>query len=157
MKTLPALVIAAVVAVGLLAGVTTYQVASGSAGPGSPAASPTEPAVTAPAARTQQKPRTRVRWAPCKPPAVRQGKVCVTEEVRTVVVPAPAAAPAPAPAAPVSHTDRDDDGRGAEHAEHPENADNAEDSGNAEHAGDDDGPEHENEHESEGEHEDEDD
>ena len=92
MKTIPALVLAAVLAVGLLGGLVAYQVASGPTGPDPSAAAAT---TTTPAAVRTHRPRPKVRWAPCKPPALRQGKACVTEEVRTVVVPAP-----PAPAAP---------------------------------------------------------
>ncbi len=112
MKTIPALVLAAILGVGLLAGVTTYQLASGTDGTGAPAASPSAEAT--PVARTH---RPRVRWAPCKPPSVRRGKACVTEEVRTVVVPAPASPAAPAaPAAPVVQAVRSHDGDRGEHA-----------------------------------------
>jgi len=159
MKTIPALVIAAVVAVGLLAGVTTYQLASGPADAGSEAVSPA--VVTTPTARTDQ-PRTRVRWAPCEPPAVRHGKACVTEEVRTVVVPAPAPAPA-APAAPVAHQARNDDGeraghegddRGTEHEADDEHEAGDEHADEDEHGNED---EHADEHGDEDEHEHEDD
>ncbi len=128
MKTIPALVLAAVLAVGLLGGLVAYQVASGPTGPDPSAAAAT---TTTPAAVRTHRPRPKVRWAPCKPPALRQGKACVTEEVRTVVVPAP-----PAPAAPAirpvrtggraepEHAEHEDDGRQAEPVEHengPEN------------------------------------
>lgn len=125
MKTIPALVLAAVVSVGLLGGVVAYQLASGPAGPSpSASAAPVAP-VEAAAPRTRQ-PKPKVRWAPCKPPAVRQGKACVTEQVRTVVVPAPAAPVAPrasgtrsAPAAqPVRVTDDDSEHADDERAEH---------------------------------------
>ncbi|HWJ82968.1 MAG TPA: hypothetical protein VNS55_12090 [Nocardioides sp.] len=42
-------------------------------------------------------PRRKVRWAPCPDGSKLEKGVCVTDVVRTVVVPAPAA-PAPAPA-----------------------------------------------------------
>jgi hypothetical protein len=120
MKTLPALLLAAVVAVGLMGGVAAYRVASEPA-PAAPAASAAVPtASTAPAARAHR--RTVVRWAPCKPPAVRQGKACVTEEVRTVVVPAPA----PPAAAPAIRQVRHGDDDAAEHAEPAEHAEHAE-------------------------------
>jgi hypothetical protein len=46
------------------------------------------------------RPRVVVRWAPCRKPAVREGRACVTHVTRTVTVAAPAvAAPAPVPAA----------------------------------------------------------
>jgi hypothetical protein len=38
------------------------------------------------------------RWAPCRPPAHREGKACVTHVTRTVALPQPAAAPAAQPA-----------------------------------------------------------
>lgn len=50
------------------------------------------------------------RWAPCRPPAHREGKACVTHVTRTVTFPAPApVATAPVPASvpanvPVVHT-----------------------------------------------------
>ena len=46
------------------------------------------------------RPGVVVKWAPCRPPAVRQGHACVTHVTRTVSGPAPpvtaSAAPAPA-------------------------------------------------------------
>ncbi|HEX3221229.1 MAG TPA: hypothetical protein VHR35_01575 [Nocardioides sp.] len=46
------------------------------------------------------RPGVVVRWAPCRKPAVLEGKTCVTHVTRTVTVPAPAVAAAPvAPAA----------------------------------------------------------
>ena len=45
-------------------------------------------------------PGTRLRWAPCRPPAELQGNTCVTSVVRTVVLPGPAAAAATSPAPP---------------------------------------------------------
>jgi hypothetical protein len=37
------------------------------------------------------RPGVVVKWAPCRPPAVRQGRACVTHVTRTVTVPAPVA------------------------------------------------------------------
>ncbi|MCX6401856.1 MAG: hypothetical protein NTX33_18235 [Propionibacteriales bacterium] len=52
----------------------------------------------APAQAVEVKPK--VKWAPCKPPAVLEKGVCVTDVVKTVVVPPVASAPAAgAPAA----------------------------------------------------------
>jgi len=115
MKTFPALVLAAVLAVGLLGGLAAYQVASGATTASAQQAS--APVAAAPAAPVARKAHQRptVRWAPCKPPAVLRGKACVTDQVRTVVVPAPAAA-APAPASPVSATHAAPAG-GSHHAE----------------------------------------
>ena len=123
MKTLTMILLsAAVLAVGLFAGTVAYQASSAGPDSGSTAAAST-PAT--PAAHHRAKPK--VRWAPCTPPAKLQGKACVTEQVRTVVVAAPAPAPAPAPAAvrtvrsthaePAEHEGRDDDG---EHADEHE-------------------------------------
>lgn len=96
MKIVSVLLSAAVVAVGLFAGVVAYQAASATPGAGQSGATA---APASPAAQRQHRQRPVVRWGPCKPPAKLQGRVCVTEEVRTVVVAPPAAAaPAPAPA-----------------------------------------------------------
>ena len=46
------------------------------------------------------RPGVHVRWAPCRRPAVREGRACVTHVTRTVTLPPPvAAAPPAAPAA----------------------------------------------------------
>ncbi|MBI2243864.1 MAG: hypothetical protein HYU55_07945 [Nocardioides sp.] len=145
MKTIPALVFAAVLAVGLLGGVAAYQVAAGPVGAGS---SPTASTGAAPVVARTRHARPKVRWAPCQPPAVRRGKACVTEEVRTVVVPAPAPA-APAPAAPATRPVR---AGGDDHGD-----DRAEDHGDdhAEDHGDDHGDDHGEDHGDDGgEHED---
>ena len=141
MKTIPALLFAAVLAVGLLGGVAAYQAASGPAAAGSSAASPADAGTTPTAERTRHV-RPKVRWAPCQPPAVRQGKACVTEEVRTVVVPAPAPAAPAAPAARPVRAAGDDhaEDHGADHAE-DRGDDHAEDHGDDGH--EDDGGEHE--------------
>lgn len=80
----------AALAAGLVGGTATYLVA----------AQP-EPASEAPATQTTEVSATStdpvvapskpiVKLARCKPPAVREGKKCVTEVVETVVLPAPA-------------------------------------------------------------------
>ncbi len=94
MKTLPLLVSAAVLAVGLACGTLAFQAASGG---GSSLDNPAAAAPATPVAHRAVRPRPTVRWAPCRPPAARDGAACVTEVVRTVVVPAPPAAAAPAP------------------------------------------------------------
>lgn len=49
------------------------------------------------------RPGVSLRWAPCRKPAVREGKACVTHVTRTVTLPAPPVVAAPAaPAAPVA-------------------------------------------------------
>ncbi|WP_296602470.1 hypothetical protein [Nocardioides sp.] len=164
MKTIPALVLAAVVSIGLLGGVAAYQLASGPAGPSpSPSAAAVAP-VEAAAPRTHS-PRPKVRWAPCKPPAVRHGKACVTEQVRTVVVPAPApAAPRstgtrPAAAAQPVRADGGEDGadheKGEDHAEHADHEDGDHADDHADEDSDDHGDDHGEDHgDDDGEHED---
>jgi hypothetical protein len=44
------------------------------------------PAPESPAASPGAKAERRVRWKPCRPPAVREGRACVTEEVRLVEI-----------------------------------------------------------------------
>ena len=133
MKTITVLLLsAAVVAVGLFAGTLAYQAASASPDP-APATSSAAPAT--PAAHRQHRVKPVVRWAPCKPPAKLQGKACVTEEVRTVVV----AAPAPAPA-PVSAPTRTVRAPHAEPAEHEQEHGEPQEHGES----------HEQEHEHEG-------
>lgn len=85
MRTLTALVSATAVVVGLGGGAAAYQIASA---PGGPATSEAGHSAR-PAARPA--PGMLFRWAPCRPPAVRQGDACVTEVVRTVVRPAQSA------------------------------------------------------------------
>ncbi len=46
------------------------------------------------------------RYAPCRPPAHRQGKACVTHVTRTVTLPVPAVAAPPAAAVPAAQTSR---------------------------------------------------
>jgi hypothetical protein len=131
MKTLTMILLsAAVLAVGLFAGTVAYQASSAAPDSGSTAAAA---APATPVVHRQHRAKPKVRWAPCKPPAKLQGKACVTEEVRTVVVSAPAPAPAPvaAPARSVRATHAEPAEHEQEHAEH----------------------EHESEHESEHEHE----
>lgn len=115
MKSMSILVSSAVVAVGLLGGTLAYQASSAPVGQDSSVSA--APAPTPAVARHHRKPVV-TRWAPCKPPATRVGKVCVTDEVRTVVVPAPAPAPVAQPVRATQPTsrehgdDRDDRGDG---------------------------------------------
>lgn len=98
------LVIVTTGAVGLVGAVTAYRLALGD--PDDERHRQTGVPSVAPAAATDTPtpaaPRTR--WAPCEPPAELEDGVCVTEVVRTVVVPAPSSAAArpaaPAPASP---------------------------------------------------------
>lgn len=64
---------------------------------------PTTSAVTVPRHHPSPqvvRPGVVVKWAPCRPPAVRQGRACVTHVTRTVTVPAPVTT-VPASSAPV--------------------------------------------------------
>ncbi|WP_395659444.1 hypothetical protein [Nocardioides sp.] len=148
MKIMSVLVLIAVVTVGLAAGTFAYQTAADAGGSSqaagaSAAAVPAAPAAHPARAEHRGHQRPKVRWAPCKPPAVLQGKVCVTEEVHTVVVPAPpvAAAPAapaaPAPAPPAtSGGGGDHGGEGVEPAEYEHgDQEHGEGGGGGEHEG----------------------
>ena len=123
MKTISVLVSSAVAAVALLGGTLAYQASS------APDATVHQNATSpvAPTADRQHRRPPKVRWAPCKPPAKRQGTACVTQKVSTVVVPAPAPAPAPPPATRpvratqvehVVHEDRGERGESGEDDEH---------------------------------------
>ena len=59
------------------------------------------------------RPGTHFRWAPCVAPAHLEHGVCVTDVVRTVVVPAPAAPAAATPAAPAAPPATSQDATGA--------------------------------------------
>jgi hypothetical protein len=45
------------------------------------------------------RPGVTVRWAPCRKPAVRKGRACVTEVTRTVALPPPVVTAQPVPVA----------------------------------------------------------
>lgn len=94
-------VLVASIALGGAGAVVVYRAV---AGPPVPTATTPSPEVTrddAPAGKP------KVRFAPCEPPAVLEAGVCVTDVVRTVVVPA---APAPGPAPARARADRDREG-----------------------------------------------
>jgi hypothetical protein len=120
---------------GLAGGTATYLVAAQPT-PSSeaPPVRTTEVSATSPAP-TVAPSKPIVKLAPCKPPAVREGKACVTDVVETVVIPAPGSGSAGVPAGggfqSTGHDAGDDDGddNGSEGTEHAE--DDADD-----HAGD---------------------
>jgi hypothetical protein len=93
-------------ALALLAGVAGGMHAYSASATTAPAA----PSVTVShhAAAQVVRPGVVVKWAPCRAPAVRQGRACVTHVTHTVSVPAPAvtvpAAPLPASAPQVAPT-----------------------------------------------------
>lgn len=103
----------AIVSSGLLIGVVGAGVAYelSAVDPGTATSSPAFPAADATG-------KPRVRWAPCKPPAVREGRACVTEVARTVTVPAavgtarPVGATAPPASAGAAAGGRDDHSSG---------------------------------------------
>ena len=98
MRSASALVGLAAVAAGTVGAAWAYDSAAPAEDP-VPVASPSQPTVKAVAKRP------RLVWAPCRPPATLHRGVCVTDVVRTVVLPAlpaPTAPPQnPAPSAPV--------------------------------------------------------
>jgi hypothetical protein len=84
------------------------------------------------------RPGVTVRWAPCRKPAVREGRACVTHVTRTIALPppvvaAPAAAPVSRPAR-VAHSAPHTRPAGHE----PEHEDGQEHEGGGEHEGGDD-------------------
>ena len=126
MRTTSALVAVAATAAGTVGAAWAYD-----------AAAPPEQPV--PVASSSQAPakvvakRPRLVWAPCRPPAVLRAGACVTDRVRTVVLPplpVPALPAAPQPATATRSDDgsgepaaesRDDDGREQETENETEN------------------------------------
>jgi hypothetical protein len=102
MKVFATLLGALALLAGFVGGMRAYSVAA-DAGP--PPVTP----VSAPHHPQAQvvRPGIVFRWAPCKPPAHREGKACVTHVTHVVPLASPAAAapaaPAPATSAPVVH------------------------------------------------------
>lgn len=97
MKRLSVGILSAAALAGLAGSTVAYGWGSSDAGTPAPVSSPR----SSEGQHAQVvRPATHFRWAPCVAPAHLEHGVCVTDVVRTVVVPAPAA-PAPAvPAAP---------------------------------------------------------
>lgn len=83
MKPFSTGLVTAALVVGLAGSVTAYR----SAADGEAAATLVPSASTAPAPPSRPAREAGVRWAPCTPPAELVRGVCVTEVVRTVVVP----------------------------------------------------------------------
>lgn len=98
MKVFSILLGALALVAGIAGGVHAYSASAG------PAPAPVAAAPSYPPAQVVR-PGIVLRWAPCRPPAVRQGRACVTHVVHTVVLPAPVqpAAPASSAAAPRPH------------------------------------------------------
>jgi hypothetical protein len=89
-----------------------------------------------------EQPRTEVRWAPCRDGSRLERGVCVTDVVRTVVLPAPAPSPAPSNASLTgvgtgADGDEDDSARADDHEdwEHGEHAHDGDDEHDHEDAG----------------------
>lgn len=150
MKFISAGILSAALATGLGGAVLTYQLASGD----TPGEDLTTSSAAAPPAKAQVvAPGTRFRWAPCPAGSQLEAGVCVTDVVRTVVIPAPAApvvAQAPAPAAAGNAQvvsaqggedregdDRADNGGGGEDDEDDGREDGGEDDGDDDGADDD--------------------
>jgi hypothetical protein len=89
MKLLPGLLVTLTLTAGLAGGVRAYSVAA-TAGP---PAVPAPVAVATPPRPQVVRPGVVVRWAPCRAPAVRVGKACVTHVVHTVTIAPPATTP----------------------------------------------------------------
>lgn len=146
MKTLTAGVVSALLAAGTAGSVAAYRSQAGVDVVTRPAAQETpEAPVTA-----HGQPRQRMRWAPCPAGSVLERGTCVTDVVRTVVLPS---TPQPAPASPAGAVRGSDDGaddqsggteggddQGDDHAD-----EHADDHREDEHA-DDQGDDHEDEH-----------
>lgn len=127
MKILSALLLALALVAGVTGSAMAYRHAS------APTALVAAPAPKAGAHRPAAqvvRPGTRFKWAPCPAGSRLEGRACVTDVVRTVVIPAPAApvvartAPVAAPAAahavahaPVAHGDDGGGGGGGEHGD----------------------------------------
>ncbi|MBS2938440.1 hypothetical protein KDN32_11865 [Nocardioides sp. J2M5] len=158
MKILTAGVVSALLAAGTAGSVAAYRSQAGVDVVTRPAAQETPGAP----ATTDAQPRQRVRWAPCPAGSVLERGTCVTDVVRTVVLPS---TPQPAPASPAGAVRGSDDGaddhgagtegsddlgddQGDDHAdEHADEHadDHGDDHGEDEHA-DDHGDDHEDEH-----------
>lgn len=83
-------VLVAALALGAGGALVGFDLGGGNTAEPEPAA-PTSSA--APSAKAEGQQRRPVRLAPCRKPAVLEKGVCVTDEVRTVVVPAPSGTP----------------------------------------------------------------
>ena len=119
MRPSSAVLAAVTLLVGVSGGVLAYDLAS-RAGESTPPTGPTAAAVSVDGVSARTERGTRVRWAPCKAPAVLRGDTCVTKVVRTLTLPAAPSAvgTAGAAAVPASQDDadghEDDDGYEAE-------------------------------------------
>ena len=127
MKRLSAGILSAAALAGLAGSTAAYAWSSGADTP--PTMSPQRPAEHphAPVVRSG----APIRWAPCVAPAHLEQGVCVTDVVRTVVVPAPTPATPVAPpvTAPVV-AGPDDTAATEEHADEPgEDPENGDDDG----------------------------
>jgi hypothetical protein len=97
-----------------------------------------------------------VKLAPCKPPAVRDGKACVTDVVETVVLPAPSSGSAGAPASTGFAPSGDDDDHVDDDYESDDEDHGDDDHGDEDHGDDDHGDDdHEDDDHEDDDHEDE--
>jgi hypothetical protein len=149
MRTLSAAASATAIVIGVGGGAFAYQSVSSSVPDATAANQVSAPAAPVAAAG---KPHIRFRYEPCKPPAVREGKACVKEVVKTVVVPTSAGSgpsaqqssddATPEPEETESTRDHEDGSDDGEHAQ-PTGTHNDDDGDD--HEEDDNSPEHDNE------------
>lgn len=134
-KTISALLMSAALVAGVFGATTAYRSAAAT---GSPTGPVTASAAIAKAHAPQVvRPGTRFRWAPCPDGSQLEGRVCVTDVVRTVVIPAPAAPATTGTRNVVSHqsASQEHEGSGGEH----EGYDDSGDSGGDDHGDHDNG------------------
>lgn len=98
MKSLTLAVGALAVVAGSLGGIRAYATSSGSPPP-TPVTTVAHPMRPQPV-----RPGVVLRWAPCRAPAVREGRACVTHVTRVVTVPAPVVARPTTASAPRPHS-----------------------------------------------------
>lgn len=122
MKLITAGLTSAILATGLVGSVAAYRSQVGEIeSVERPTAAPSSASAGA------EQPRTKVRWAPCHDGSRLEKGACVTDVIRSVVIPTPAQPPAPSNASRTSvrtgidrnedDSDRDDDREDEEHGD----------------------------------------
>lgn len=129
-------------AAGLVGSVAAYRATAGEVEPEPASATPS--AVSTAPARQLVVAGTTFAWAPCEPGARLERGTCVTDVVRTVVVPA-AVVPGAVTVQPVAQTDGREDGDDREDVYEQEDADDDDRDDGEDHEDDEDGDDHEDE------------